>query len=121
MVFVDFILKEADDSIILLYNRSQHGNDVSCKSNQNDHQYDDEPHGITTPLNMQNFPFDSTLPPGLSQNNFPFETEADFMDWLEFVSAMVQSLAWPVALMICVLFAKGAFVRSNEGIDQTEI
>lgn len=106
MVFVDFILKEADDSIILLYNRSQHGNDVSCKSNQNDHQYDDEPHGITTPLNMQNFPFDSTLPPGLSQNNFPFETEADFMDWLEFVSAMVQSLAWPAALMICVLLLK---------------
>lgn len=106
MVFVDFILKEADDSIILLYNRSQHGNDVSCKSNQNDHQYDDEPHGITTPLSVQNFPFNSTLPPGLSQNNFPFETEADFMDWLEFVSAMVQSLAWPAALMICVLLLK---------------
>ena len=29
MFFVDFILKEADDSIILLDKRSQHGNDVS--------------------------------------------------------------------------------------------
>ncbi|MDI5787838.1 hypothetical protein PO124_03270 [Bacillus licheniformis] len=28
------------------------------------------------------------------------------MDWLEFVSAMVQSLAWPAALMICVLLLK---------------
>lgn len=28
------------------------------------------------------------------------------MDWLEFVSAMVQSLAWPAALMICVLSLK---------------
>lgn len=54
----------------------------------------------------QNFPFDSTLPPGLSQNNFPFETEADFMDWLEFVSATVQSLAWPATLMMCVLLLK---------------
>ncbi|HZG73090.1 MAG TPA: hypothetical protein VEY51_16265, partial [Chondromyces sp.] len=45
MFFVDFILKEADDSIILLDKRSQHGNDVSCKSDQYDHQYDDDPHG----------------------------------------------------------------------------
>ncbi len=37
MFFVDFILEEADDSIILLDNRSQHGNNVSCKSDQYDH------------------------------------------------------------------------------------
>lgn len=50
MFFVDFILEEADDSIILLDNRSQHGNNVSCKSDQYDHQYDDDPHGKPHPF-----------------------------------------------------------------------
>lgn len=50
MFVVDFILKEADDSIILLDNRSQHGDNVSCKSDQYDHQYDDDPHGKPHPF-----------------------------------------------------------------------